>query len=52
MQYCIEQYKSRFNIEVNNDRQKALLLKKCREAKHQLTNGLETVIDEDSLSED
>ena len=52
MRYCIEQYKARFNFEVKKDIHKAKLLKKCREAKQQLSNSFDTVIDEDSFCDD
>ena len=52
MQFCLEEYKSRFNTEVKTDRMKSLLRKKCVEAKHQLTASLNTVIEEDSMSDE
>ena len=52
MQHCIEEFKSRFDIEVNQDRRKALLLKKCREAKHELSTSYETIIDMDFIDDE
>ena len=52
MQHCIEEFKSRYDIEVKSDRRKALLLKKCREAKHDLSTSYEVVIDLDFLNDD
>ena len=53
MEYCIEVFKKKNNVDLNNDKKALRRLKLyCEKAKISLSNSIETIIDIENISED